>query len=323
MTPDIESSLTISQVLLFTERYNRQRLSLGAALILCLFLGWLGIHRFYLRKYFSGIMFLVFSWTFIPALLSIMDLLFLKTTITRYNNLLAIEILHSLNSKIDQNLLTLLIKPKAYWTTIITTIFIISAAILISSEIYLAIRQNIFPTEIIKRIQSHQLSSIFIHDKNKPQNQELLNLPYYNLDYDGLSIGTTLNTAQRIGYDQCTTNQYVIICANNKEIYPDFLDYKVQFAIAEFTITNELISLHLYLESTPNFHHIITNLATETITQHKKINYLNVAGSHENISINESESSISIGNRKVQLDYQKYIQQQKLLKNPTPTLTGE
>lgn len=43
------------------------------AIILTFFLGALGIHKFYLGYNFAGLMYLIFSWTFIPALLAIFD----------------------------------------------------------------------------------------------------------------------------------------------------------------------------------------------------------------------------------------------------------
>lgn len=45
----------------------------NVAILLTFFLGGLGIHKFYLGNNFAGILYLVFSWTFIPALLAIFD----------------------------------------------------------------------------------------------------------------------------------------------------------------------------------------------------------------------------------------------------------
>lgn len=38
-----------------------------------LFLGGLGIHRFYLGQNGKGILYLIFFWTFIPALIALFD----------------------------------------------------------------------------------------------------------------------------------------------------------------------------------------------------------------------------------------------------------
>ena len=49
--------------------------SRGVAALLSLFLGGLGIHRFYLGRPLSGIFYLVFFWTLIPTLIAIVEAL--------------------------------------------------------------------------------------------------------------------------------------------------------------------------------------------------------------------------------------------------------
>lgn len=46
-----------------------------AFILLALFLGSFGIHRFYARKFISGTIYLLLSWTLIPTFLSIIDAL--------------------------------------------------------------------------------------------------------------------------------------------------------------------------------------------------------------------------------------------------------
>jgi TM2 domain-containing membrane protein YozV len=60
--------------------YVHSRKSKGLAMTLCFFLGWMGAHEFYLRNYFSGSLYLIFSWTLIPMLLSIIDFISLLIT---------------------------------------------------------------------------------------------------------------------------------------------------------------------------------------------------------------------------------------------------
>lgn len=60
--------------------YVHARKSKGLALTLCFFLGWMGAHEFYLRNYFSGSLYLIFFWTCIPFLLSIIDFILLLLT---------------------------------------------------------------------------------------------------------------------------------------------------------------------------------------------------------------------------------------------------
>lgn len=41
--------------------------------LLALFLGWIGVHKFYLGKGVQGFLYLVFFWTFIPAILGFIE----------------------------------------------------------------------------------------------------------------------------------------------------------------------------------------------------------------------------------------------------------
>lgn len=54
--------------------------SKSTAILLAIFLGGLGIHRFYLEKPFSGVMYLLFSWTFVPLILSVIEVVVMLFT---------------------------------------------------------------------------------------------------------------------------------------------------------------------------------------------------------------------------------------------------
>lgn len=43
------------------------------ATLLALFLGWFGIHKFYLGKWVQGILYFLFAWTFIPYIISFVE----------------------------------------------------------------------------------------------------------------------------------------------------------------------------------------------------------------------------------------------------------
>ncbi len=53
-------------------RYQKSRTRL---ILLTLFTGWVGGHRYYLRQYTLGFLYTVLCWTFIPLVLSIIDLI--------------------------------------------------------------------------------------------------------------------------------------------------------------------------------------------------------------------------------------------------------
>lgn len=51
------------------------KVSKGAYIALCLFLGGLGAHKFYSGKWIQGLLYVLFCWTWIPVILSLVDLL--------------------------------------------------------------------------------------------------------------------------------------------------------------------------------------------------------------------------------------------------------
>ena len=52
---------------------NKQNKSKVAAGLLAIFLGGIGVHKFYLGKPGWGILYFLFSWTFIPAILGFFE----------------------------------------------------------------------------------------------------------------------------------------------------------------------------------------------------------------------------------------------------------
>ena len=52
-------------------------------IVLCLFLGGIGAHKFYQNKVGTGIMYALFCWTFIPAFLSVIDLIVLLSKLNK------------------------------------------------------------------------------------------------------------------------------------------------------------------------------------------------------------------------------------------------
>ena len=48
-----------------------------SAILLCLFLGWVGAHKFYLGQTSAGVLYLIFSFTGIPFVISFVELIIL------------------------------------------------------------------------------------------------------------------------------------------------------------------------------------------------------------------------------------------------------
>jgi len=60
--------------------------SKGIATVLAFFLGGLGIHRFYLGQSGKGLMYILFCWTLIPAVIALFDFFgFLLMSENRFN----------------------------------------------------------------------------------------------------------------------------------------------------------------------------------------------------------------------------------------------
>lgn len=56
------------------------------AAVLAIFVGGLGIHKFYLGKTFQGVVYLLFCWTCIPAIVALIEgILFLMCSESEFN----------------------------------------------------------------------------------------------------------------------------------------------------------------------------------------------------------------------------------------------
>jgi TM2 domain-containing membrane protein YozV len=80
------------------------------AIVLVIFLGSFGVHKFYLGQNVLGVLYLIFVWTFIPSILAFFDLLGLAMTPqaafdAKYNGLLVaspdVKILQVCSSKFE------------------------------------------------------------------------------------------------------------------------------------------------------------------------------------------------------------------------------
>ena len=65
--------------------YTMQRKDPTVAWLLCLFLGGLGAHHFYLGKVAAGVLSILFCWTLIPLFLAFIDLFLVAGRTRRHN----------------------------------------------------------------------------------------------------------------------------------------------------------------------------------------------------------------------------------------------
>jgi TM2 domain-containing membrane protein YozV len=76
----------------FYAEYERARKDEVVGLLFALLLGTFGIHHFYLRRDGLGVLYLIFFWTGIPALLGFIECFFMPGRVRQYNAMQAFYI---------------------------------------------------------------------------------------------------------------------------------------------------------------------------------------------------------------------------------------
>jgi len=84
--------MTQEQRMMFQIQYRDVAKSRTTALLLTFFLGGVGAHRFYLGQVGMGIIYLVFVWTFVPAIIAFVELFLIRGRVDRYNEAQATEL---------------------------------------------------------------------------------------------------------------------------------------------------------------------------------------------------------------------------------------
>ena len=69
----------------FLIQYNAEKKNPTTAVILALFLGGIGGHQFYLGHTGLGVLYLIFSWTFIPAFIAFIEAFTISHTVHKMN----------------------------------------------------------------------------------------------------------------------------------------------------------------------------------------------------------------------------------------------
>ena len=85
-------SLDEQQRLLFQNEFITRRKDVSTGVILCLFLGGLGLHRVYMGQPGIGAVYAIFCWTFVPTLIGLVECFLMPSRIRKYNVSLAHEV---------------------------------------------------------------------------------------------------------------------------------------------------------------------------------------------------------------------------------------
>lgn len=83
--PAIATGMSDEQQALFYAQVGIFEKDEVAGVLLALFLGSFGLHHFYLRRTGLGVLYLLFFWTGIPALLGFVECFLMPSRVQRYN----------------------------------------------------------------------------------------------------------------------------------------------------------------------------------------------------------------------------------------------
>lgn len=88
----IMQNLPADKQMVFLMQFNSIKKTPSTAVLLALFLGGLGVHKFYMGQTGLGILYLLFCWTYIPAILGVIEALTITGSVASYNQQRAMEV---------------------------------------------------------------------------------------------------------------------------------------------------------------------------------------------------------------------------------------
>lgn len=94
---DIINQLPQEKQTMFLMEYNSRKKDKNTAVLLAVLLGGIGAHRFYLGETTAGVLFLLFSWTWIPLIIGIVEAFTIGDKVESLNAKNAEEILQLLS----------------------------------------------------------------------------------------------------------------------------------------------------------------------------------------------------------------------------------
>ena len=98
-TREVLESFSPAQRQAFNSRYEDKQKDPTTALLLCLILGGVGGHEFYLNKVTKGVVYLLFCWTFIPVFVALIQLFTIQMRVKDENDVVAQKILEGIKDQ--------------------------------------------------------------------------------------------------------------------------------------------------------------------------------------------------------------------------------
>ena len=92
-TLKLVEQLSPTQQASFNSRYEYKKKDPTTALLLCLILGGIGAHEFYLNNVNKAVIYLVFCWTLIPGVIALVQLFTIQKRVKDENDVIAQKIL--------------------------------------------------------------------------------------------------------------------------------------------------------------------------------------------------------------------------------------
>jgi TM2 domain-containing membrane protein YozV len=88
----LQSTMTDQQRVAFQGEYFARRKDSAVGVLLAVFLGSFGAHRFYLGENGIAIIYILFCWTLIPHLIALVEAFFMPGRVRRWNDQMAAEV---------------------------------------------------------------------------------------------------------------------------------------------------------------------------------------------------------------------------------------
>ena len=88
----LQSTMTDQQRIAFQGEYFARRKDPAVGVLLAVFLGSFGAHRFYLGQNGIAIIYILFCWTLIPHLVALIEAFFMPRRVRRWNEQMAYEV---------------------------------------------------------------------------------------------------------------------------------------------------------------------------------------------------------------------------------------